>query len=213
MNIPASKLLNGFLRESITPELKKAGFVGKGRVFRRSMGDALQVVEIQNWKYNDPERARFTLEVGVCFPGILTEVSQFDAFSFYRPYVENPGITLCSLRERLGMFLDTPEDHWWEVNAVTGHLPDPPEILNPLLQKAVPWLDTWSSLAFFVQNGTPGDGQLGIAALAACGRLDEAIAAAHRHAKFRHQQDAEAEQVLFCELERLVNAVAAKYAK
>lgn len=148
----------------------------------------------------------------MCFPGILEEVAQLDEFSFYRPYLENPEIVVCSRRERLGMFMQPAEDHWWAISAADLETPPKPaEILEPVLQKALPWLDDWSLLNYFVRNGQPGDGQLGIAAYAACGQRDEAIATAQRFAEHRHAEDDNAKQRMVDKLLRMVDAVQARY--
>lgn len=207
----ASKSLNNFLKTALIPELKKLGFTAKGRVLKRPKDDAVQIIEFLNWKYNDAESARFTVEVGVCFPGILEEVAQVEEFSFYRPYLENPEIVVCSRRERLGMFMQPAQDHWWTITALDGVTPNPAEILEPLFDKAIPWLNVWSSLDYYVNNGKPGDGQLGIAAYAACGQRDEAIAAAHRFAERRHAEDDNAKKTLTDKLLRMVDAVQASY--
>ena len=209
----ASRILNNYLKSALIPELKKLGFTAKGMVLTRSKDDAVQIIEFLNWKYNDAESARFTVEVGVCFPGILEEVAQLEEFSFYRPYLENPEIVVCSQRERLGTFMQPAEDYWWTISTVGSEALKSDEIMEPLLQKALPWLDTWSSLEYFVLNGKPGNGQLGIAAYAACGFRDEAIAAAQHFAKRRHEENAGAEQVLFDTLVQMIDAVEVRYAK
>jgi hypothetical protein len=207
MTIPASKLLNDFLRKSIVPALKKIGFDGRRRVLTRAQEDGMQVVDIQNWKYNDPAQARFTVEVGVCFPDLLAEVAKLDEFAFYRPYVNKPDIVVCQVRQRLGMFLDEPQDYWWSVEAEPPLLPDPAAIIGPLLERAVPWLDARSSPSALVDRGEAGGGALGIAALAACGRRDAAMAEARAHARRRYPQGDDAEAALVGDLLKLVDAV------
>lgn len=185
MNLPASKMLNDFLKKSIVPPLKDLGFAGKGRVLTRAQGDGVQVIDIQNWKYNDSKRARFTVEIGVCFPQVLAQVAKLDEFAYYLPYVSKPDIVACQVRERTGMFLDRPEDHWWTVSAVTDHVPDPAEILTPLLERGLPWLDARSTLAALVELGEAGGAQ-GMVILALCGRHEAAVTEAQRFAERRH---------------------------
>ncbi|MBU1235426.1 MAG: DUF4304 domain-containing protein [Gammaproteobacteria bacterium] len=211
MTVPASKLLNDFLKKSIVPALKNIGFDGKGRVWTRSKDDGIQLVDIQNWKYNDPAQARFTIEFGICFPDMLAEVAKLDEFAFHRPYLNKPDIVVCQVRERLGMLLDEPQDTWWSVNAEPAQLPDPAEILVPLLDRAVPWLDARSSLSALVESGEAGGGVFGIAARAACDRRDEVMAEAREYSKRRHPQDADAEAALFGKLVKLIEAVPKKH--
>lgn len=209
----ASKNLAHYLKSALIPELKKLGFTAKGRVLKRQNGDAVQIIEFLNWKYNDAEKAQFTVEIGVCFPGILDEVANFEEFSYYRPYVDNPDVAVCFQRERLGMFMKPPQDYWWPVGKAADDMPNPAEILGLITHSALPWLDAWSSLDYFVHHGKADTGQLGIVARAACGYRDEAIAAAQNFAKLRHQQNAQAERELFAELVKLVDAVQTRYGK
>jgi hypothetical protein len=209
MTQPASKMLNDFLRKSIMPELKKLGFAGKGRVLSRAKGDGIQVVDIQNWKYNDPKRARFTVEIGVCFPQVLTWVAQIDEFSYYLPYLDKPDIVVCHIRERVGMFLEKPEDHWWTVSAVTGHVPDPAEILTPLLERGLPWLDARDTFAGLIELGEAGGGAQGMVILAMCGRHDEAEAEAAAYAQRRHAHNPDAAPAFREKLLGLIAAVEA----
>lgn len=182
---PASKMLNDFLKKSIVPELKKLGFAGKGRVLTRAHGDGIQVIDIQNWKYNDPKRARFTVEIGVCFPQVLAQVAKLNEFAYYLPYVQKPDIVACHVRERTGFFFDNPEDHWWTVSAVTGHVPDPAEILTPLLERGLPWLNARSTFAGLLELGEVGRTVQSIVILALSGRHEAAVEEAQQYAKDR----------------------------
>ena len=145
--VPASKLLTSFIRDAISPVLVNEGFKATGRVFRRTRGDALQVVDIQNWKNNDSKRARFTIEVGVCFPRLLEVVAGLDSYRFYREMIAKPGITACAVRRRIGEFLEPSQDRWWTISATTGHVPDPDEVSHPLASAAIPWMESMSKLA------------------------------------------------------------------
>jgi hypothetical protein len=209
MDIPASKMLNDFLKKSIVPPLKEVGFAGKGRVLTRADGDGIQVIDIQNWKYNDPKRARFTVEIGVCFPQVLAQVAKLDEFAYYQPYVQKPAIVACHVRERTGFFLDNPEDHWWTVSAVTGHVPDPAEVLTPLLERGLPWLNARSTFAGLVEMGVAGGGPQGIIILATRGCHDAAVAEAQRYAERRHAHNPDAEPAFLTQLLGLIATVEA----
>ena len=148
--VPASKMLNSYLKDAIAPVLLATGFKATGRVFRRMSGEALHVVDIQNWKFNDSRRARFTIEVGVCFPRLLAAVAELEAYAFYRPNLTKPGITECAIRRRLGMFLEPPQDTWWTVSATTGYVPPAEQITDPLTKAAFPWMQNASELSALV---------------------------------------------------------------
>ncbi len=173
--VPASKMLNAYLKREITPRLAELGFKAQGRVHRRIKDEVVQVVDIQNWKYNDPKRARFTVEVGVCHPVILRCLASHPRFSYYAQNLEKPTITECSLRQRLGFFLDSPEDRWWTVSAVTDYLPPPAEILHPLLTRAIPWLERHSLIREFVDRIDTSRSVFDVVGLAALGDTGRAL--------------------------------------
>lgn len=202
--VPASKMLNAYLKDAIAPVLLAAGFKATGRVYRRAVGEVLQVVDIQNWKFNDPKRARFTVEVGVCFPSLLAAIAELESYAFYRPNLAKPGITECAVRRRLGMFLDPPQDTWWTVSATTGHVPPAESVTGPLVSAALPWMQRMSDVSAWASAGTDehalSSPVMGVAAQYALGRDRVATEAAAALAKARHPTQPELEQGLLAEL-------------
>lgn len=201
---PASKMLNAYLKDALSPVLLGAGFKATGRVYRRTVGVALQVVDIQNWKFNDSRRARFTVEVGVCFPRLLAAVADIPAYAYYRPNLAKPGITECAVRRRLGMFLDPPQDTWWTVSATTGYVPPAEEVTGPLTRAALPWMERLSGVAEWVSAGTEEhvleSPVMRVAARYALGQDREATEAAAALARARHPNQPDLEQGLLAEL-------------
>jgi hypothetical protein len=197
-------MLNSYLKDAIVPVLLEAGFKSTGRVFRRVADEALQVVDIQNWKFNDSKRARFTIEVGVCFPRLLAAVAELEAYAFYRPNLAKPGVTECAVRRRLGMFLDPPQDMWWTVSATTGYVPPAEEVVGPLTNAAFPWMQRMSVLSAVVSQDK-GDHVLAspvmdVAAYFATGQANAAAEAAASLSKARHPNQPDLEQGLLSEL-------------
>jgi hypothetical protein len=197
-------MLNTYIKDAIAPVLLGAGFRATGRVYRREAGDAFHVVDIQNWKYNDSKRARFTIEVGVCFPRLLAAVSELDAYAFYKPNVAKPGITECAVRRRLGMFLTPPEDTWWTVSATTGYVPPAEQITGPLTTAALPWTQDMSAISALVAAGkanhTLSSPVMEVAALFALGQESAATVAAASLSKARHPTQPILEKGLLDEL-------------
>lgn len=144
--IPASKMLTAFLRDAIAPALADAGFKGRSRTFRRTRGDAVQVVEILLHKLNDAKRARFALEFGLCFPRLCSLAMDAGIAEAGRFDTAQPGITDCVLRRRLGEFLADPTDLWFTVSAVTQHVPEASDVVSPFVERALPWLDACATL-------------------------------------------------------------------
>jgi Domain of unknown function (DUF4304) len=188
--LPASKLLNSFIKDKIAPVLLGAGFKATGRVYRRTAGEALQVIDLQNWKYNDSKRARFTIELGVCFPKLLAAVCELDAYAFYRDSAARPGVTECAARRRLGELMDPPQDLWWTVSATTGHVPTAEEITAPLMNAGLPWMQAMSTLSAVTlaraDHHALSSKVMDVAALFAIGETGAAIDAASALARARH---------------------------
>jgi Domain of unknown function (DUF4304) len=195
--VPASTLLNSFVKAELGPVLIDAGFKASGRVFRRPDGEAIQVVDFQNWKYNDSKRARFTVEVGVCFPRLLAAVSELDAYAFYREKVGKPGVTECAVRRRLGELMDPPQDLWWTISATTGYVPSVEEVTAPLIGIALPWMRAMSAFsavaAARAENHALTNRVMAVAALFALGDTSAAKDAAIALAKARHPDRPELE--------------------
>jgi hypothetical protein len=204
--LSASKMLSNFLRDAIAPLLLAEGFRATGRVYRRAVGEALWVVDIQNWKFNDAKRARFTLEVGVCFPHLLAAVAQLSAYEFYGPNVSKPGITECAVRRRIGTFMEPPRDHWWTVSAVTDHVPSAEQIAVPLAA-ARAWIQERSTLLAFAavekDRHALYNGVMEVAALFALGQAPAALAMAAAMARSRYPNQPDGEARLLQELASL----------
>jgi hypothetical protein len=197
-------MLNSFIKEALSPVLIDAGFKAAGRVYRREVGDALQLVDIQNWKFNDSKRARFTIEVGVCFPRLLTAVAELESYAFYRENLGKPGITECAVRRRLGEFLDPPQDTWWTVSATTGHLPPVEDVTSPLTTAAIPWMESMSEVCALAsarsERHALSNKVMDVAALFALGQKALAMDAAKQLAGARHPTQPELAQGLLREL-------------
>jgi hypothetical protein len=201
-------MLNTFIKESIAPPLLAAGFKAQGKIYRRIRSNAIQLIEIENGKYNDAKRARFTLEVGVCFPNLLKAMAELESFAEYRECLDKPTISTCVVRRRLGEFLDSPQDTWWTVSAVTRTLPAPETIMTPLLERAVPWLDSMTSidalLAEQADKHPLTHKVMRIAALGAAGKIDDATQAIAAYAKARYST-VDAQEKLSLEMQKLID--------
>ena len=101
------------IKQGIGPLLKEAGFVKKGRLWNRAIGDFVYVADVQESRYNDSGQARFTLNFGVC---------SLKAFSLCwgRPISKFVKETDCLLRKRIGELLvlsdsENAIDYWWKL--------------------------------------------------------------------------------------------------
>jgi Domain of unknown function (DUF4304) len=202
--VPASKMLNTYIKDKIAPILIGAGFKATGRVYRRLAGDALQVIDIQNWKHNDSKRARFTIEVGVCFPRLLAAVAELSSYAFYKDTVDKPGITECAVRRRLGEFLEPKQDVWWTVSATTGYVPPVEDVNGPLQMSALPWLQAMSTMHALAsaraEHHALTNRVMDVASMFTLGQTALASEAAASLAKARHPTQPSLERGLLDEL-------------
>jgi len=114
---PVNHLIERINIKHLSVPLIGAEFRRHGRVWTKRRADRIDLVEVVLGKWNEGETGRFTVELGVAYPELLTMVAAIEAFRFYRPYLDRPAIEACQIRERLGFLLSPAEDRWWEVAA------------------------------------------------------------------------------------------------
>lgn len=102
------------LRDQIAPELRAMGFKGSGQKYRlpSTNGDHA-LLGFQSWRYNQPERARFT--ANVAFSG----VQEWENARRREPRLDEKPAHNVTYRvgweERIGFLLSYPHDHWWAI--------------------------------------------------------------------------------------------------
>jgi hypothetical protein len=208
MNKPATRQLSDFFKKSLAPALAALGFVAQGRVFRRAQGAALQMVELELGKYNDASQARFTVELGVCYPQLLEALAALEQFAYFRPRLATPGITECVVRQRLGMLIEPPADCWWSCGAATAGLPAAEDIIALLSAHGLPWLAGRASLSALVATEALGDTAMGIAAHARLGERATAMASAYRLAARLSFGNSQKEADILVQLMQLIETLA-----
>lgn len=95
------------IRIGLVPLLKEHGFTRKSRTFRKSAGEAIQIVHIQANKWNRGDSGSFTVNLGVYFRAVeeLADGSIVD--------LPNPGQFTAGTR--LGQLMPKPRDRWWKL--------------------------------------------------------------------------------------------------
>jgi hypothetical protein len=177
MNIPATKLLQKAIKGALDPAIARMGFEGKKRTYRRTRNGLLDIVDVQLWKYNDANRARFTIELGICVPVALEMAAALQSFAYFRSSVVNPGITECAERERIGILMPEPRDRWWTVSSGTIPSDVANEAIINLEKFGIPWLERYDSLEAFARRPVPKPSVFDIALRSHLGLREEARAA------------------------------------
>lgn len=100
------KRIDEVIKIGIVPILKARGFRKKGRNFHKTVGEAVQVVNIQADRWNEGNAGRFTVNIGAYFRAVA-EIAE-------RWVVDGmPKEPECTVRYRLGMLMPEPGDKWW----------------------------------------------------------------------------------------------------
>ncbi len=130
--------------------LKPRGFRKQGHRFRRLSGGNAGLIELQRSQSSSRDRVRFTLNVGVICGRLLDED---------RPPASKGGVFNAHLRMRIGEFLATPTDKWWDLTADASPA-DLVAELTPLLDLAAEYLaehlDDAQLIALWRSGRSPG---------------------------------------------------------
>jgi hypothetical protein len=144
------------------PALAGHGFRRKGRTLFRESGvgahRCLAMLNLQGNPWNEGAAGRFCVNLGVQFPAVTLLMAEVPYLAWTADHAESKDEAACLLRARIDSTLpDAPEgwwpkglrrgqDFWFEIDAGTD-LPALGQTLARLLvEYAVPWLDTRSSL-------------------------------------------------------------------
>jgi hypothetical protein len=131
-------------------KLKAHGFSKRGNAWRQREGVNVSIIEVQRSQASTSQAIHFTLNTGVVAGKLLGD---------WEPDVSKASSFHAHLRQRIGDFLDEPEDRWWTVEGGS----DPTALiaeLDPLLELAAAFLAkhiTDSALIDFWETGaSPG---------------------------------------------------------
>lgn len=129
----ASKIVQSLVSAPLAEVLKVHGFTRKGLVFRRRVGEATQVLQVQCG--TGPSRsAKFVFNLGVLHPSVDRALK--------RRRVAEPGDAECTVRTRVGP--RQGRDPWWVIQAGAK---TPPSNLAARVEKAVmPWFEVATDL-------------------------------------------------------------------
>jgi hypothetical protein len=141
------RLYSGLL-EAVSSELKNAGYRRRGDALLVESEGNTGLIEFQRSVGSTPGALRFTVNLAVHI-GTLEGGSQRRRTS-----------TSAHLRRRLGHFMTPPTDKWWQIDSTTNERVLAAEILQPLLEIGVPFVErhlkTSAVVALWESGESPG---------------------------------------------------------
>jgi hypothetical protein len=148
-NIPAE--IFDELLKATGESLKPLGFVQRGPVFRLLAHGNCGLIEFQRSDKSSEEILVFTVNLGVVC-GELLDAGSSGA--------QKARIIDAHLRQRVGMLLPDRPDKWWEVTASTDRVSFVQEIVDLLMKKGAPYVEshlaTKALLALWESGQSPG---------------------------------------------------------
>jgi hypothetical protein len=181
----------------LAPALAPHGFARQARTLWRERGEgnarALQVVNLQGYKWNEGSRGSFCVNLGVQFPALHELLAARPGHDWMRPWIGRADEAACTLRARIDEVLPDRrdaawppglargEDHWFGIGEDTDLAALGTLVAALVVEHALPWLDEAGDLAACFEGRT-GRHRLApppswrVAAGVLLGRTDEAAA-------------------------------------
>jgi hypothetical protein len=133
--------------EEVSRILLPYGFKRRGQIYRGTSQGNVQIVHLQKSLSNSASVTRFTINIGI-FSNRLAELSFVEG--------REPGVWDAHVRLRIGDFLPTPYEKWWELTAESDGKLICQEIASLLTDSALPYLEAHSSDAALVALWSSG---------------------------------------------------------
>lgn len=135
-------MVGALITRAVVPVLKPLGFKRSGTTFRRERDECIQVVNVQSSQWNDRAAARCTINLGVFFPAVHTELQDLDQSNVS---ANGPLANQCHLQSRIGELLADGEDIWWRLRPS-----EPPDAVAAAVEAALSgpglaWLERFST--------------------------------------------------------------------
>lgn len=146
MNIQGKRT---FVFEKITDYLKENDFKKRGNHFFKSNGEIGYCVNIQNDKWNDANKIRFTLNVGIFTGAFGLECEDFKNSGIIPTF---PKEYECAIRERIGDLLTVKEDKWYCITSNTDVMKLWNEIERDLNEYILPFFARYNTESDVIPN-------------------------------------------------------------
>lgn len=107
MKPPTAAAIDRIITTSAAPLFKDAGYRKRGRSFDADHEGMFRVASFQASRWNTPETAQFTLNLGITIRGFHEAYSP-------KPFPSNPASAVLVTSIRIGL-LRSNRDQWWEI--------------------------------------------------------------------------------------------------
>jgi hypothetical protein len=112
--------------------LERHGFVLRGMLFRKTIGDTSVLVEFQKSDQSSRERQLFTINLAIVCGKLLPAGSSA---------LPKADVTDGHLTQRLGFLLPEKNDKWWELTDRTNTAALSKQMIDAMVGEALPYLD------------------------------------------------------------------------
>lgn len=136
-----SVTVDAALRHAVTPLLKAHSYRKAGRTYHDQRAPVVTVINFQSSTWNNPDSARFTINLRITFPFYHTTRSG-------TPYPNNPSNADAFVNRRIGFTMPEARDYWWSVTADTEPTSLGTAVSKIIDEHAIPFLDRHADLAF-----------------------------------------------------------------
>jgi hypothetical protein len=130
--------------------LKENGYKKQSFTFRQFNTDHIKVVNVQGSPWNSRDETKFTINLGVYFPGAIK-------FHDRVTVKEKPYEYDCLVHQRIGFLMPVKRDFWWSIVDKTDIAKLSNETIDVWRKYGQPWLKRYSDLNnardFFMENG------------------------------------------------------------
>jgi Domain of unknown function (DUF4304) len=119
------KKIDYVMATHLVPALALHGFKRKARTAWREVGDgptrALQVVNLQGFKWNEGSNGKFCINLGVQFPALTELMATRPGSEWLHDGAGKPDEPSCNLRTRIDGALPEQREAWWPEGLQRGH--------------------------------------------------------------------------------------------
>ena len=145
----AKDVIKAIIAETITPDLKAAGYRKQAFTWRKQVEDVVKIVNVQLSRWNQSHESAFTINLGIYH-------ELFHAERGMSPIGKSVNEPDCDVRERIGRLMGKV-DYWWTVAHNKDNHKVKEGVRYNFVNHALPWIEGFGSLPemydWFIQNG------------------------------------------------------------
>jgi hypothetical protein len=125
-----------FLKSSVAPALRENGLKGSGQAYSIKSNDYWALIGLQKSMYSDSQGLKFTINIYV-----VSKQQWEEARERYSYFPKKPSANTkwqVGWSERIGTLMPAKLDHWWEFNNQTNERELAQQVVEAVLNHAVP---------------------------------------------------------------------------